>query len=77
MGLLHALANETGGKAFLATDGDSLKRIYEEIDRLEASEIEAARYVDYREIFVFFAGPALAILALEILLACTLFRKIP
>ncbi len=77
MGLLHSLANETGGKAFLATDGDSLKRIYEEIDRLEASEIEAARYVDYREIFVFFAGPALAILALEILLACTLFRKIP
>jgi Ca-activated chloride channel family protein len=77
MALLHSLADETGGKAYLATDGDSLKRIYEEIDQLESSEIEADRYVDYREIFAFFAVPALAILALEILLSCTIFRKIP
>jgi len=77
MGLLEYLAKETGGKAFLAKDGDSLRQIYEEIDQLERSEIESIRYVDYREVFVPFALAALALLALEIILSCTVFRKIP
>jgi len=77
MGLLQHLADETGGKAFLAKDGDSLRKIYEEIDQLERSEIESVRYVDYREVFAPLAFVALGLLALEILLTCTAFRKIP
>jgi Ca-activated chloride channel family protein len=77
MDMLRYMASETGGKAFLASDGASLKKIYEEIDGLERSDIESTRYVDYREIFHYFAIPALAIIALEIILSCTAFRKIP
>jgi Ca-activated chloride channel family protein len=77
MDVLEQLAKDTGGKAFLATDGDSLKKIYEEIDHMERSEIHSVRYVDYREIFAWFALPALALLALEVILSCTVFRKIP
>ncbi|MBT3287761.1 MAG: VWA domain-containing protein [Victivallales bacterium] len=77
MDVLEDLASETGGKAFLATDGASLRRIYEEIDQLERSEIRSIRFVDYREVFPIFALVALALLALEVILNCTAFRKIP
>ena len=77
MDMLKHLASETGGKAFLATDGHSLRQIYEEIDQLERSEVRSIRYVDYREIFAYFALPAIALLALEVLLNATVFRKIP
>jgi len=77
MDVLENLASETGGKAFLATDGASLRRIYEEIDQLERSEIRSIRFVDYREVFPIFALVALGLLALEVILNCTVFRKIP
>lgn len=74
---LSALADTTGGIFRLAEDGDSLRAVYSEIDELEKSEIESIRYVDYKERFTLFAIPALILLALEILLRTTWFRRIP
>jgi Ca-activated chloride channel family protein len=49
---LERVAETTGGKYFRATDTDSLVKIYEEIDRLEKTKVEARHFVDYRELAV-------------------------
>ncbi len=74
---LKAVAGKTGGIYRLATDEDSLRSVYEEIDRMEKSKIEATRYFDYRELFPGFIIFALFFLILEILISHTLFRRIP
>ncbi|MCD6380456.1 VWA domain-containing protein [bacterium] len=77
METLNRIADKTGGLSRQAEDEESLRKIYEEIDRLEKSEIESVRYVDYRELFVPFAMAALLLILLERALACTVFRRIP
>ena len=77
MGTLNQIADKTGGLSRQAKDEESLRMIYEEIDRLEKSEIESIRYVDYRELFVPFALAALLLILLERALAGTIFRRIP
>ena len=72
---LKAVAETTGGKYFRATDTDSLTRIYEEIDRLEKTKVQADHFVDYRELAVqsFRAGsftvPPLLLIAFGLLAA--------
>jgi Ca-activated chloride channel family protein len=61
----------------MAEDGDALRAVYSEIDKLEKSEIESIRYMDYTERFTPFALTGLILLALEILLRTTYFRRIP
>lgn len=46
---LEKIAAITGGKFFLVTDPEALKRVYEEIDRLEPSTFKARRYTLYQE----------------------------
>jgi Ca-activated chloride channel family protein len=67
----------TGGIFRMADNDESLREIYAEIDRLEKSDIESVRYIDYRELFVPFALAALCLVILETLLAATVFRRIP
>ncbi len=74
---LSALAQATGGIFRMAEDGDALRAVYTEIDSLEKSEIESIRYMDYTERFTPFALAGLIMLALEILLRTTYFRRIP
>ncbi len=49
--LLRTIAKRTGGQYFRATDNESLKKIYKEIDRLERKEVEELRYYTYTEWF--------------------------
>jgi Ca-activated chloride channel family protein len=73
--LLKKIATTTGGKYFRATNSKKLAAIYEEINKLEKTEIEEFRYTNYEEkfrIFVLFAG---LLLLLEIILRKTLFRS--
>ncbi|RJP90890.1 MAG: VWA domain-containing protein [Desulfobacteraceae bacterium] len=74
---LKMIADKTGGVFREAEDDGSLSGVYQEIDRLEKSEIQALRYVDYKEGFLPFALLALALIAGEILLSCTVFRRLP
>ena len=74
---LKALAEETGGIYRMATDAKSLVDVYAEIDELERSEIQALRYLDYRELFTPFALAALCLVGLETVLRGTWFRRIP
>ncbi len=74
---LTALAEETGGRFWLAEDGKALAEIYETIDRLEKSEIESIRYMDYKEHFSTFILSALALLALALSLEWTILAVLP
>jgi Ca-activated chloride channel homolog len=49
--LLQRIAERTGAEFFRATDPESLRRIFERIDRLEKSEIKTAAFRRYRELF--------------------------
>ncbi|NNC35390.1 MAG: VWA domain-containing protein [Croceitalea sp.] len=73
--LLEDIANATGGQYFRATDNEKLEAIYDEINKLEKTEIEEFKYYKYEEKFrslVFLAG---IFLLLEWLLRTTLFKS--
>ena len=73
--LLTYIATETGGKYFRATSNSKLKTIYDEIDKLEKTEIEEFKYYNYQELYRNLVIAALALLALEFLLKNTLFKS--
>src|SRR5690606_12905829 len=52
---LKRVADITGGRFFRAPDLESLEQAYEEINRLERTEIEVPDYYDYEEGFVPYA----------------------
>ncbi len=73
--LLQEIADVTGGKYFRATDNEKLEAIYDEINKLEKTEIEEFKYYKYEEKFrpwVLLAG---ALLLLEWVFRNTLFRS--
>lgn len=75
--LLKRIATQTGGEYFRATDKESLKQIYMQIDRLEKSEIEVVTRTRYEEQFIYFIMAALLLLALDIFLRYTFLRSFP
>ena len=73
--LLKDIAEATGGKYFRATNNETLEEIYDEINKLEKTEIEEFKYYRYEERFrpwVLLAG---ALLLLEWILRNTVFRS--
>jgi len=74
---LKDIAEKTGGFYREAKDVASLREIYKEIDSMEKSEIESVRFIDYKELFHWFALAGLAFLIVETILKATLFRKMP
>ncbi|MFI5401660.1 MAG: VWA domain-containing protein [Planctomycetota bacterium] len=74
---LTKVAEMTGARYYRATDSDSLGRIYDEIDRLETSPRTIKRFERHEELFAWALLPGLALLALELALAHTRFRRIP
>ncbi|MBD0831111.1 vWA domain-containing protein [Aestuariibaculum sediminum] len=73
--LLKEIATATGGKYFRATDNKKLEDIYEEINKLEKTEIEEFKFYNYDEKYrplVILAG---LLLLFEFLLRNTIFRS--
>jgi Ca-activated chloride channel family protein len=75
--LMEKIAEKTGGKYFRATDTDGLSGIYEEIDRLEKTNMESSVHVTHKECFLLALVPALGLLVTERGLAVTRFLRIP
>jgi Ca-activated chloride channel family protein len=75
--LLKEIASRTGGRYFRAKESKKLAEIYNEIDRLEKTEVKVKEYTEYEELFHFALIAALIVLLTEIVLAHTLLRKIP
>ena len=75
--MLTQVADMTGGKYFRAENAEGLRAIYDGIDQLEKTEVEVSQYQRYRELFQWFVLGGLVILLLEIILANTVWRKLP
>jgi Ca-activated chloride channel family protein len=73
--LLQTIADDTGGLYFRATDTKKLKDIYDEINKLEKTEIEEFKYYNYEEKYRMLVVFALVLLFLEWLLKNTIFRS--
>ncbi len=70
--VLQAIAQETDGLFWQANGGKNLQEIIEAIDKLEKSEIESIRYMDYKEFFHWFVLAGLGILGLGLLFKWTM-----
>lgn len=75
--LLEEIATMTGGKYFRATDESSLFAIYQEIDRLEKTEIEVTTIKRYSEEYFRWIALGLIFLIMELVMRYTVFRTIP
>lgn len=73
--LMKEIARNTDGKYFRAKNNQSLKAIYDEINKLETTEIEEQKFYNYDERFRPFAIAAGILLLLEVLLKNTVFRS--
>ncbi len=74
---LTQMATTTGGQYFRATDGEALREIYAEIDRLEKTTNIAEQYQRYLEGYPFLVFAALALLVFEGVLVNTRLRALP
>jgi Ca-activated chloride channel family protein len=74
---MRKIADITGGKYYLATDTEKLRNIYDEINRLEKSNIEHFGYREYSELFYYFLIPGMMLLIIGIFLSNTVFLKVP
>jgi Ca-activated chloride channel family protein len=75
--VLTKIAQMTEGRYFRATNTAALKRIYEEIDRLEKTKMSVQEYSKKQEEYGRFALAGLILLLLEMLLKYTVLRYIP
>ena len=76
-GLLKRIAERTGGEFFRATDPESLRQIFDRIDKLEKSEIKLAAYRRYRELFPNVLAAAAALVAAAGLAWASGLRVVP
>jgi Ca-activated chloride channel family protein len=74
---LQAIADETGGKFYRATDTNSLQEIYEQINRFEKSAQTVQKFEHVEELYPYAVIPALAILGLSLMLQQTRLRRLP
>jgi Ca-activated chloride channel family protein len=77
MAALENLAEATGGKARLVGDGESLRDFYEDIDRLEKTDVQNSTYSGGGELMLSLALLATALLATEVVLSQTWLRRLP
>jgi Ca-activated chloride channel homolog len=74
---LQAVANETGGQFYRATDTDSLQNIYEQINRYETSAQSVEKFEQVEELYRWTLLPSLGLLGLWVLLQHTRYRRLP
>tara|TARA_B100001093_G_scaffold520348_1_gene614920 strand:+ start:9478 stop:10467 length:990 start_codon:yes stop_codon:yes gene_type:complete len=73
---LQDIATITDGKYFRATNNNSLKKIYNDIDKLEKSKIEVTEFHKRNEEYLFFSITALILLISVFILETFYFKKI-
>lgn len=74
---LRAMAEQTGGRYFRATDKAKLRAIYDEINQLEKSKIEVFSHIIRHEHYLEWVLAAFGLLLLEFLLSHLVLNRIP
>jgi Ca-activated chloride channel family protein len=77
MKTLDEISAITGGKSFLASDNEALKRIYDEIDRMEPTTFKVARHTVYAEQAQVLLLPAALLFLLGLVAAALVMRRLP
>jgi Ca-activated chloride channel family protein len=77
MKTLDEISAITGGKSFLASDNEALKRIYDEIDRMEPTTFKVARHTVYAEKAQVLLLPATLLFLLGLVAAALVMRRLP
>ena len=75
--ILQKISSTTKAQFYEATNKKELASIYDEIDRLEKTEVELNINVLFEELFQWPLGLGLILLFLEIILTRTIFLRIP
>jgi len=75
--LLSDMAAMTGGRYFRATDSESLKQIFAEINRLETTTVQQVVYRRFDEAYRWPLAIGLLGLALEVVLSATFAVRVP
>jgi Ca-activated chloride channel family protein len=75
--VLSKMSALSRAKFYRATNRRELQRIYNEIDRLEKTEIKLRRFTTYRPLYQWPLLAAFGLFALEMGLANTRFRRVP
>lgn len=74
---LKTIAETTGGKYFRATGNRVLSEIFEEIDKLEKTQMDVRHFSHTEDNYMMWAWLALGLFTLELLLRFTVLRTIP
>lgn len=75
--LLQKMAKDTGGEAYIATDGKALAdSMHAVLDHMERTRFEAS-IASYEDLFPFLLIPGVALVALDALLRAWLLRRFP
>jgi Ca-activated chloride channel family protein len=67
----------TSAKYYRADSSDTLNKIYDDIDRLEKTDVEVKKYTQFQELFPWAIISGTAVLLLEVILNQTLWRRLP
>ena len=73
--LLKEIASKTGGIYFRATNNQKLEEIYQEINKLEKTEIEEFKYYNYEEKYRILILLAIGFIIVEWIFRNTLFKS--
>jgi Ca-activated chloride channel family protein len=74
---MRQVAEATGGTFYRATDTQSLRDVYADIDRLEKTTRTIKGFTEHDERFAWFAVPGLFLVLTELGLSATRFRRVP
>ena len=75
-GMKH-VADLTGGKFYRATDTESLRAVYADIDRFEKTTRTLKSFTEHDERYAMFAAPGLFLALAGLGLSATRFRRVP
>ena len=75
--VLRKMSNLSGARSYRATSRRELQSIYDDIDRLEKTEVKLRRFTIHTPLFQWPLLTALGLFTLELLLANTLLRRVP
>ena len=75
--VLGKMATLSNAKFYRATNRQELQSIYDDINRLEKTEVKLRRFTTYRPLFQWPLLAAFGLLALELVLANTRYRRVP
>jgi Ca-activated chloride channel homolog len=71
------IARIGGGVFFRATDTQTLKEIFSQIDQFEKTDLEVQRYQNYRDVFGWLLGAGVCCLGATFILSETIWSKVP